>query len=500
MTRSPTRTAVAAVAAIAVAAALLLASTSTLAHPEYAGRIPNGDRVRRNGVPWPAVGHSGPRHGGGAAGEAGDAEGVSSINAFGFAFMEAGGRWTAELCRADSDGDGQSNGLELGDPDCTGAATRAHDISHPGYADSMTLAGLAALPQAAVGDTGSDRRGDALHGGGAVVGGGLGDHGDQGDDAEGRMDAAVEAEINAREAMAQDASDLPSSGPGHGRTRTRSLTAPAPPTTPTATPRPTMPAVLGGALRIDVNWTDGVVCWTLEGPASGNNRYAAVSVAASRMNGLGVACKQPTALDAVGSCTAITTSSFSATPRVDPALVVSEAFGNGAWFRVSVALNASLMGIQPGTLRVIFAIGNWEPINRVPQQHSRADRNFTFITFAEQSTSTLAPTTTTSTATTVATSMTTTTTTPMTPVTSGRTTGPTTGTTGTVTSSGGSGSGSGSGSGGVTPSLTSLTPPTPTRRGPRPSPPTRRRRPQPRTSTPSPPCSTSTPSRGRAAC
>merc|ERR1712217_832204 len=44
----------------------------------------------------------------------------------------------------DSDGDGQSNGLELGDPNCdwTLGATpaRAVDISHPGFSDSTTLA------------------------------------------------------------------------------------------------------------------------------------------------------------------------------------------------------------------------------------------------------------------------------------------------------------------------------------------------------------------------
>jgi hypothetical protein len=33
-------------------------------------------------------------------------------------FAAAGYTWTVELCNKDSDGDGHSNGAELGDPDC----------------------------------------------------------------------------------------------------------------------------------------------------------------------------------------------------------------------------------------------------------------------------------------------------------------------------------------------------------------------------------------------
>lgn len=42
-------------------------------------------------------------------------------NAFGKAFADAGHTWTQDLCNADSDGDGQTNGQELGDPCCTWA-------------------------------------------------------------------------------------------------------------------------------------------------------------------------------------------------------------------------------------------------------------------------------------------------------------------------------------------------------------------------------------------
>ena len=43
----------------------------------------------------------------------------------GKAFAAAGQLWTLTLCSADSDGDGLSNGEELGDPCCTGSASLA---------------------------------------------------------------------------------------------------------------------------------------------------------------------------------------------------------------------------------------------------------------------------------------------------------------------------------------------------------------------------------------
>ena len=63
-------------------------------------------------------------------------------NPFGHDFRRAGFRWTVELCRMDSDGDGLSNGEELGDPHCVwrfGNGVRptisnATRLSHPGVA------------------------------------------------------------------------------------------------------------------------------------------------------------------------------------------------------------------------------------------------------------------------------------------------------------------------------------------------------------------------------
>jgi hypothetical protein len=69
--------------------------------------------------------------------------GTLPLNAFGQSFKNAGYQWTAALCCEDSDGDGQTNGEELGDPNCMFAdvwqedtpltsALRFWDVSHPG--------------------------------------------------------------------------------------------------------------------------------------------------------------------------------------------------------------------------------------------------------------------------------------------------------------------------------------------------------------------------------
>lgn len=89
--------------------------------------MPNGIYVVRNGVPWPAVGHTTPDR-------------DEGTNVYGLAWTA---NW-AEVCHQDPDGDGQTNGLEMGDPECVwkpGATpARTTDISHPGYSDSKTLA------------------------------------------------------------------------------------------------------------------------------------------------------------------------------------------------------------------------------------------------------------------------------------------------------------------------------------------------------------------------
>ena len=91
--------------------------------PQYQNAIPNGAFVLHEGASWPAVGHVAPN-------------GSPTLNPFGMAFLQAGHTWTTALCQMDSDGDGRTNGEELGDPECvwTRGATPARmtDITHPG--------------------------------------------------------------------------------------------------------------------------------------------------------------------------------------------------------------------------------------------------------------------------------------------------------------------------------------------------------------------------------
>ena len=75
-------------------------------HQHYAFEIPNGNNVFHNNQLINAIGHVS-RHGHGP------------LNAFGMDFMKEGHKWTEKLCRTDSDQDGRSNGMELGDVNCT---------------------------------------------------------------------------------------------------------------------------------------------------------------------------------------------------------------------------------------------------------------------------------------------------------------------------------------------------------------------------------------------
>jgi dopamine beta-monooxygenase len=103
--------------------ATALASAS-FAHSFYNSRFPNSARVTDcSGSAVAAAGHvrtsgGGPR------------------NQFGIDFSNAGRTWTTALCQMDSDGDGVSNGAELGDPSCTwteGAVPQFDTgITHPG--------------------------------------------------------------------------------------------------------------------------------------------------------------------------------------------------------------------------------------------------------------------------------------------------------------------------------------------------------------------------------
>ncbi|RLN47965.1 hypothetical protein BBJ28_00001683 [Nothophytophthora sp. Chile5] len=113
-----------------VLAAAALFAPETDAKPEFVARLPNGARVSNA----PAIGHKD---------NTGDS---SSTNAFGNAFSSAGNAWTVALCKADTDGDGQTNGEELGDPCCewtVGATPRwTSGVSHPSDATKTSNASL----------------------------------------------------------------------------------------------------------------------------------------------------------------------------------------------------------------------------------------------------------------------------------------------------------------------------------------------------------------------
>lgn len=116
---------------------LLPASLAPRAHAQYMELIPNGRNVPgAAGGPahgmWHAVGHKHPdpmHH------PSYIVDGFPR-NTFGTDFASAGFHWTEALCRLDSDGDGATNGQELGDPGCVWklgqVPQRVHNITHPG--------------------------------------------------------------------------------------------------------------------------------------------------------------------------------------------------------------------------------------------------------------------------------------------------------------------------------------------------------------------------------
>jgi hypothetical protein len=75
-----------------------------------------------------------------------DPAGGGSRNAFGDLFGKVGAKttgWTTALCCPDSDGDGFTNGMELGDPCCNWTKgelpANSTDLSHPSVAFSKPL-------------------------------------------------------------------------------------------------------------------------------------------------------------------------------------------------------------------------------------------------------------------------------------------------------------------------------------------------------------------------
>ncbi|KAL4218663.1 hypothetical protein ACF0H5_021252 [Mactra antiquata] len=114
---------------ISVVVVLTLLSPRCHGYRFFQDRIPNGDKVPhpcRQGSIWSGVGHENEMGGG-------------VRNPFGLDFHTNDKRWDRTLCLKDSDGDGISNGQELGDPDCTWEVgktpSRTTELSHPGICD-----------------------------------------------------------------------------------------------------------------------------------------------------------------------------------------------------------------------------------------------------------------------------------------------------------------------------------------------------------------------------
>jgi len=113
-------------------ALLVLETILVSGYPEFRQKIPNGENVPNPCVQnetWAGVGHLIP-------------EGTGPRNPFGLDFFANNMVWTKALCQKDSDGDGSSNGLELGDPNCTwtigDVVSRTTGLSHPGICEPIT--------------------------------------------------------------------------------------------------------------------------------------------------------------------------------------------------------------------------------------------------------------------------------------------------------------------------------------------------------------------------
>ncbi|KAK7491569.1 hypothetical protein BaRGS_00017208 [Batillaria attramentaria] len=112
---------------------LTLMVIATSGHRRYMDLVPNGHNVLNpcDGTPWLGLGHTNPQGGG-------------PRSKFGEDFAAAGHTWTVALCQTDSDGDGKTNGFELGDHNCTwhegdGTGDLMPVQGHPGICEPLNL-------------------------------------------------------------------------------------------------------------------------------------------------------------------------------------------------------------------------------------------------------------------------------------------------------------------------------------------------------------------------
>lgn len=114
------------------------------AYEDFLADIPNSDKVRGcNGeVVRGGIGHRDPNGGG-------------RRNPFGEDFDAAGFEWNMELCQKDSDGDGLSNGMELGDPNCVWVKGATPEVLTEISSPSIACVSVAS-PEQGSGEQGSD--------------------------------------------------------------------------------------------------------------------------------------------------------------------------------------------------------------------------------------------------------------------------------------------------------------------------------------------------------
>ncbi|CAH0485905.1 unnamed protein product [Peronospora farinosa] len=135
-----------------LALGLMVAPSTIESYPSYVSLIPNGGEVPDT----PNLGHLDP------AGETG-------MSVFGEAFSKATNVWGPALCQEDTDGDGYTNGQELGDPCCTWTESNPAGLITDGLGDpsdgskvptnSKLLAGCSSE---GAGTTGSGGRDDVV--------------------------------------------------------------------------------------------------------------------------------------------------------------------------------------------------------------------------------------------------------------------------------------------------------------------------------------------------
>ncbi|KAK7108359.1 temptin-like [Littorina saxatilis] len=113
---------------------VLVAATTVLSYPKFKDAIPNG-----HVVPNPCYGNPGQDMVWGGVGHK-NISGGGDLNPFGDTFKADNFTYTMTVCQADSDGDGLTNGQELGDPTCVwtvGAITTNGPRGHPGICEPV---------------------------------------------------------------------------------------------------------------------------------------------------------------------------------------------------------------------------------------------------------------------------------------------------------------------------------------------------------------------------